>query len=217
VPDEQSLLGTPPDFWHLRSCSPRDLIFSLFFSGASSLCVLPPDTYSLEDRPHCLSPGDQIRRHEYHLARDALLLFSQQRPHLLRAPATQNGQPPHVLQTVPPLGWTYPETASWITPWPPDPGDCRSCPGVPCGCLVGRAPCPDAECVSSASIPAARSRALTSSGRLRCSFWQPIDIDLLGRGKAREAETLGARAAVLGNWWAVQARIAAEMMVGFAT
>ena len=44
-----SLPRHPPDRGHHRPGRPTDLIFTLFSSGASSLCVLPPDAYALDD------------------------------------------------------------------------------------------------------------------------------------------------------------------------
>ncbi|MBP2672539.1 MAG: hypothetical protein H6Q85_2605 [candidate division NC10 bacterium] len=216
VPDEQSLLGTRRILAILDRAGPRDLIFSLFSSGASSLCVLPPDTYSLEDVRTvyrlAIKYGDmsiiwRVMRY-FSLVNSGRIL--------LRAPATQTVNLLMSFKPYLPWGGRIPETASWITPWPPGPR---------------RLPEAAREFRAAAwwdELPARMRSAferldpgcevpnLDEFRTLRCSFWQPIDYRLLLDAAAREAETFGARAAVLGNWWAVQSTDAAEMMVGFA-
>jgi len=49
VPDAYSILGTRKIRAIADRAADRDLVFPLFSSGASSLCVLPPDAYSLDD------------------------------------------------------------------------------------------------------------------------------------------------------------------------
>jgi glycerate 2-kinase len=216
VPDEQSLLGTCRILAIVDRAGERDLIFTLFSSGASSLCALPSDAYSLDDVRTvyrlAIKYGDmsiiwRVMRY-FSLVNSGRIL--------LRAPAARTVN--LLMSFKPYLPWAgrVPETASWITPWPPGP---RRLPEAAREFRAAR---------WWDELPARMRTAferldpdcevpdLDEFRKLRCSFWQPIDYRLLLDAAAREAETLGVRAAVLGNWWAVQSTDAAEMMVGLA-
>jgi hydroxypyruvate reductase len=216
VPDEQSFLGTRRILALVDHAGPRDLIFTLFSSGASSLCVLPPDAYSLDDVRAvyrlAIKYGDM--RIIWRVMRYFSLVNSGRI--LLRAPAARTVNLLMSFKPYPPWGGRIPETASWITPWPPGP---RRLPEAArefraaawWGALPARVRSAFERLDPGCEVP-----DLGEFRKLRCSFWQPIDYRLLLDAAAHAAETHGARAAVLGNWWAVQSTDAAEMMVGLA-
>jgi glycerate-2-kinase len=214
VPDEQSLLGTRRIMSIVDRAGPRDLIFTLFSSGASSLCVLPPDDYTLDDVRTvyrlAIKYGDmsiiwRVMRY-FSLVNSGRIL--------LRAPAARTVN--LLMSFKPYLPWAgrLPETPSWITPWPPGP---RRLPEAVrefrAAAWWGELPA-RLRSACERLDPGCEVPDLDEFRKLRCSFWQPIDYRLLLDAAAREAETLGVRAAVLGNWWGVQSTDAAEMMVG---
>jgi len=216
VPDAASILGTRKLLAIADCATDRDLVFTLFSSGASSLCVLPPDGYTLDDVRTvyrlAIAYGDmsiiwRVMRY-FSLVNNGRILL---RLHPARSVNLLMSFKPYA-----PWGGTWPTTASWIPPWPPGPRR------LPEAAREFRTEAWWEELP--ASMRAAFERAeprcevpdLSEFRMLRSSFWQPIDYRMMLDAAASQAEALGVRAAVLGNWWDVRSSDVAEVMVGIA-
>jgi hydroxypyruvate reductase len=216
VPDEYSLLGTRRILAIVDRATSRDLIFTLFSSGASSLCVLPPEPHSLDDVRTVYRLA--IKYGDMSIIWRVMRYFSLVNSGrvLLRAPAARTVNLLMSFKPYLPWGGRIPETPSWITPWPPGPRR------LPEAVQEFRAATwwdelPHRMRSAFERLdPGCEVPDLDEFRKLRCSFWQPIDYRLLLDAAAHAAEGLGVRAAILGNWWAVQSTDAAEIMVGLA-
>jgi len=216
VPDEHSVLGARRMVELARRATVRDLVFTVFSSGASSLCVLPPDGCTLTDVQAvfrlAIKYGDMSiiwRVMRYFSAVNSARILMLARParsiNLLMS-----------FKPYPPWHGELPRSASWIPTWPPGPRrldeavrELRATP------WWSELP---------ASVRAALERHdaacevpdLDAFRTLRFSYWQPIDYRTMLEAAAARAEALGIRGVILGNWWSVQSADAAEVMMGIA-
>ena len=216
VPDKESILGTRKLLAIADRATERDLVFTLFSSGASSLCVLPPDAYNLDDV--CTVYRLAIKYGDMSIIWRVMRYFSLANSGriLLRVHPAQSVNLLMSFKPYPLWRGQLPPTADWIPPWPPGPRRL----------LEARREFQAADWWDElpTSMRAALERGdprcevpdLAEFGKLRCSYWQPIDYRLLSDAAARQAEALGVRGAFLGNWWGVLSSNAAEMMVGLA-
>jgi glycerate-2-kinase len=121
VPDADSIHGAQRILSIAERATARDLVFTLFSSGASSLFVLPPEGYTLEDVRAvyrlAIAYGEmsiiwRVMRH-FSLVNSGRIL--------LRAGAARLINLIMSFKPYPPWGGRLPEAASWIPPWPPGP------------------------------------------------------------------------------------------------
>lgn len=216
VPDEASVEGARRIMEIVRSAGERDLVFSLFGSGCSSLCVLPSAGISLDDVQQvyrlAIKYGFQTLIHR------VMIYFSG----VAAGRITAAVHPARSVNLISALArfdrWhgVMPSEGAWIMSWPAGPRRMR-------------------ESVAElreepwwAELPASmRARLdrlddsyevphLDEFGRMRLSYWQPVDSRQMLVGASRRAGELGVRGTILGSWDWIPCAETAQLLAGIA-
>jgi len=216
VPDENSVAGARKIVEIARRAREKDLVFTLFSSGASSLFVIPMDGHTLEEVQTvyrlAIKHGDMraiwgMMKHFSAVGggRIMTLIHPARMVNLLMA-----------IRNFEPWGGRIPPAGSWIASWPPGP----RCLGDSLRELRAMAWWGD--------LPASMRSALESQAsilevpdlenfhRFKSSYWQPVNNRQMLEAARRKAEELGYKGVILGTWWEVQSNDAAKIMVGIA-
>jgi len=216
VPDESSVAGARKIVKIAQRAKEKDLVFTLFSSGASSLFVIPMEGYTLEEVQTvyrlAIKHGDMraIWRMMKHFSgvgggRIMTLIHPARMVNLLMA--IRNFEPWH---------GRIPGAGSWIASWPPGP----RCLADSLRELKAMAWWED--------LPTSMRSALESQAlklevpdledfrQFRSSYWQPVNNRQMFEAAKRKAEELGYQGVILGTWWEVQSNDAAKIMVGIA-
>lgn len=199
VPDEGSVEGARRIVELARRATARDLVFTLFSDGASSLSPLPAPSITLDDLRALYrlaikygSQGIIIRPMSY---------FSQ----ISRGRLLKLIQPARSINLVMQVGlfqrWhgRLPATSSFPPSWPP--GANRMADDAP---YFSAQPWyhelpPAMRDVFERLDPAYDAPTLAEFDGMRLSFWQPIDLYQMVQGAQAKAEELGLTAAVLSS------------------
>ncbi len=216
VPDESSVAGTRKIVRIAQRAKERDLVFTLFSSGASSLFVIPMERHTLEEVQAvyrlAIKYGDMraIWATMKHFSavgggRIMTLIHPARMVNLLMA--IKNFESWH---------GRMPVAGSWIPSWPPGPRcladslrllrsmswweDLPTSMRSALECQVLRFEVPDLE----------NFRAFQSS------YWQPVNNRQMLEAARRKAEELGYKGIILGTWGEVQSTDAAKILVGMA-
>lgn len=216
VPDDNSVAGARKILEIARKANERDLVFTLFSSGASSLFVIPMEGHTLEEVQTvyriAIKYGDMraiwgMMKHFSAVGggRIMTLIHPARMVNLLMAIRNFGGWHGRI-----------PESGSWIASWPPGPR-----------CLADSLRELKAM-VWWKDLPAAMRSALESQAakyevpdlenfrRFHSSYWQPVNNRNMYEAAKRKAEELGYRGVILGTWWEVQSSDAAKIMMGIA-
>ncbi|MBC7236191.1 MAG: DUF4147 domain-containing protein [Chloroflexi bacterium] len=216
VPDEQSVLGAERIIRLIEGLTERDLVFTLFSDGASSLFVLPAPGLTLDDI-----------RQVYFLAikYGAQQVIHQVMPYFSAVKCgriTRRIHPARMIHFIMQVGlfprWhgALPETGNWVPSWPPAPR--RMLQAVD---DLKRQPWWD-------ELPPNLRRALEKGGepyevpdraefrRMRFSFWQPIDLYQMLQGSKAKAEELGLQGVILSSHLAAYSSAAATVLAHIA-
>ena len=216
VPDENSVAGARRIVKIAQRARERDLVFTLFSSGASSLFVIPMEGHTLEEVQAvyrlAIKHGDMraiwgMMKHfsEVGGGRIMMLIHPARMVNLLMA-----------IRNFEPWRGRIPAAGSWIASWPPGP----RCLADSLRAMRAMAWWED--------LPASMRSALESQalqfevpdlGKFRAfksSYWQPVNNRQMLEAAKRKAEDLGYKGVILGSWWEVQSNDAAKIMVGIA-
>ncbi len=216
VPDENSVAGARKIVEIARRANERDLVFTLFSSGASSLFVIPMEGHTLEEVQTvyrlAIKYGDMraiwgMMKHFSVVGggRIMTLIHPARMVNLLMA-----------IRNFGHWGGRIPDGGSWIASWPPGPR-----------CLADSLREFKAM-VWWKDLPASMRSALESQApkyevpdlenfrRFNSSYWQPVNNRDMYEAAGRKAEELGYRGVILGTWWEVESSDAAKIMLGIA-
>jgi glycerate-2-kinase len=216
VPDEQSVIGAEKVATLARRAGERDLVFTVFSDGASSLMVLPAPGLSLDDV-----------RQVYFLA---IKYGSQRVIHqaMTYASAVKSGRlmclvhPARSVNLIMQVGlfprWhgTLHNGGSWVPSWPPPPR--RMAEAVR---ALQQLPWWDEltsalrQALESAD-PRYEVPALDAFRAMRASYWQPIDLYQMVGGARARAEALGLEGVVLSAHLASPSDAAANVLAHIA-
>jgi glycerate 2-kinase len=216
VPDEASVEGSRRIMEIVRSAGERDLVFALFGSGCSSLFVLPSSGISLADVQQvyrlAIKYGFQTLIHR------VMIYFSEVAAGRVSA-AIHPARAVHLLSALLPFErWrgVLPTAGARICSWPPGPRRMeRSLAELRAEPWWEELP---------ESMRARLERLdrayevpeLEQFGRMRVSFWQPVDSRQMLVGARRRAEELGVRGTILGSWDWIPCAETAQLLAGVA-
>ena len=216
VPDENSVAGARKIVEIARRAKVRDLVFTLFSSGASSLFVIPMEGYTLKEIQTvyrlAIKHGDMrvIWRMMKHFSavgggRIMMLIHPARMVNLLMA-----------IRTFEPWRGRIPAAGSWIASWPPG----RPCLADSLRELRAMAWWDDLPSSMRSALrcqtPELEVPDLENFRQFKSSYWQPVNNRQMLEAARRRAEELGYRGAILGTWWEVQSSDASQIMVGIA-
>jgi len=216
VPDEQSVAGALKIVEIARGAGERDLVFTLFSDGASSLFTLPASGLTLDDIRQVyllgIKYGDQGLIHQvmpYYSAVKCGRIIRQIHPARTINLIMQVGLFPRWHGQIPDAG-------SWVPSWPPPRRrmaeavrELRRRPWWKELTPALRAALESAEACY--EVP-----DLDEWARMRFSYWQPIDLHQMAEGARARAEELGFKGVVLSSHLAALSSAAAIVLAHIA-
>ncbi|MBN1935741.1 MAG: DUF4147 domain-containing protein [Anaerolineae bacterium] len=216
VPDEQSVIGAHKMMDIAQQAGERDLVFTLFSDGASSLCELPAPGLTLDDI-----------RQVYFLAirHGSQALIHAVMPY---ASAVKCGRitaaihPARMVNLIMQVGlfprWhgPLPESGSWSPSWPPPE---RKLSQAVCELKTrpwwfALSPTLRAALESGEACYEVPDRTLFAG--MRASYWQPIDLYQMVEGARARAEALGFKGVILSSHLTAQSAEAANVLAQIA-
>lgn len=212
IPDEQSVAGARKIVEIAQAAGEKDLVFTLFSDGASSLLTLPASGLTLADIRQvyalAIKYGSQQVIHQvmpYFSAVKSGRIMRQIQPARTINLIMQVGLFPRWQGVIPPEG-------SWVPCWPPAPRQMaqavqalREKPWWHEFTPALRAVLEGGE--AQYEVP---DRAEWS--RMRASYWQPIDLYQMIEGARAKAEALGVKGVVLSSHLAALSSAAASVL-----
>ncbi len=216
VPDEKSVAGTRKIVKIAERAGERDLVFTLFSSGASSLFVMPMEGHTLEEIQTvyrlAIKHGDMrvIWRLMKHFSaggggRIMMRIHPARMVNLLMA-----------IRNFEPWRGRIPAAGSWIASWPPGP----RCLADSLRELKAMAWWEDLPTSMRSALEAQDVKFevpdLEKFRQFKSSYWQPVNNRQMLEAAKRRAEELGYKGAILGTWWEVQSNDASKIMMGIA-
>jgi glycerate 2-kinase len=216
VPDEQCVAGALKIVQIAREAGERDLVFTLFSDGASSLFTLPAPGLTLDDVRRIYFLG--IKYGQQGLIHRVMPYVSSVKCGRILCQI----HPARTINLIMQVGlfprWqgVIPEAGSWVPSWPP--------PRRRMADAVAElkeelwweelTPALRAALESQASCYEVPDRG--EWARMRFSFWQPIDLRQMAEGARARAEELGLRGVVLCSHLAAQSSAAASVLAQIA-
>ncbi len=216
VPDEGSVAGTRKVVEIAKRAGEKDLVFTVYSDGASSLSPLPAEGVTLEDL-HTLYKL-AIEFGSQSIIINPMAYFSQ----VSRGRLMKLIQPARSVNLVMQVGlyqrWhgQLINTSSFVPSWPP--GTRRMADDI---LQFQNEPwwdkLPDSmRAVFARRDPAYDAPALEDFSRMRFSFWQPIDLYQMVEGARAAAEKLGLRGVILSAHLAAYSSSAASILAHIA-
>ena len=212
VPDENSMAGARRIVEIVKSAGKRDLIFTLFSDGASSLFVLPAPGLTLEDVRQIFFLG--IRYGSQRLIHQAMLYASAVKYGRL-ATMLHPARSVNLIMQVglfPRWHGKLPEAGSWVPSWPP--GVQTMDEVVP---ELEQRPWWDKLPFRVRAVMERRDSAYDVPDRarwsqMRASYWQPIDLYQMVAGAKAKADALGLNGVILSSRLAALSSSAASVL-----
>lgn len=212
VPDENSVSGARQILEIVQQAGERDLIFTLFSDGASSLFELPAPGITLDDVRQvfflAIKHGSQRIIHE---AMQYVSAVKYGRLARLLHPARSVNL---IMQVglFPRWGGVLPTAGSWVPSWPPAAQimdetvrELETRPWWP------ELP-PRVRAVMERRDPDYDLPSRSQWAQMRCSYWQPIDLFQMVEGSRRKAEELGLHGVILSSRLATLSSSAASVL-----
>jgi glycerate 2-kinase len=221
VPDKQSVIGAQKLVDIARRAGPRDLVFTLFSDGASSLAALPAPGLTLDDIRQvyflAIKYGSQGVIHR------AMTYLSAIKSGRLM----QIVHPARTVNLVMQVGlferWrgVLPTRGSFIPVWPPPPrrmaDAVRELRAEPWWGELSPAARAILERVDQRyEVPALDEFRAARQAGVRASYWQPIDLYQMAEGARARAEALGLQGAILSAHLVSQSAPAANVLAHIA-
>lgn len=216
LPDEDSVAGAQRILEITEAATEDDLVFTVFSDGSSSLFPLPRPGFSLEELRELYKLSIEHGNQE-------VIVWVM--PHFSRVNAGRIVAAAHPARTVNLITCTMTyqrwhgklhSASSFVPSWPPGAKRMREWsaelqqepwwPGVP-------------ERMRSALEqldPACELPDLEQFGRMRWSYWQPVDAQQMLLASKRKAEELGVRGAIMGRWSLANCGEVAHLLSGIA-
>jgi glycerate-2-kinase len=212
IPDEQSVAGAEKMVEIAQAAGAKDLVFTLFSDGASSLLTLPAPGLTLEDIRQVYALA--IKYGSQSVIHQVMPYFS----------AVKSGrimrqlQPARTVNLIMQVGlfprWqgVLPEVGSWVPCWPPAPR------------WMAQAVRELKEKPWWTELTPALRQVLERGGEpyevpdraewpaMRCSYWQPIDLYQMIEGARAKAEALGLKGVILSSHLAALSSAAASVL-----
>lgn len=216
VPDENSIDGARKIAKLAERAGERDLVFTLFSDGASSLFVLPVHGLTLEDVQQVFALG--IKYGSQQLIVEAMRVLS----------AVKGGRilmkchPARTVNTIMQVGLTprwhgvLPEEPSFAPTWPP--------PKITldeASAQLQQRPwwkefTPRVRQMLESLDPKCELPSREEWSKIRCSFWQPIDLFQMVEGARAKAEELGLQGVVVSSRLQAYSDAAANVLAHIA-
>jgi glycerate-2-kinase len=216
VPDEQSVTGAQKLVEIARRAGERDLVFTLFSDGASSLAALPAAGLTLDDIRQvyflAIKYGSQGVIHQ------AMTYLS----------AIKSGRlmriihPARTINLVMQVGlferWhgVLPTRGSFPPSWPPPPRRMAEAVLALKGQPWWDELAPAVRQILESADPRYEVPALDEFRAMRTSYWQPIDLYQMVEGARARAEALGLQGAILSSHLVSQSAPAANVLAQIA-
>jgi glycerate 2-kinase len=216
VPDEQSVAGAARIVEIARAAGARDLVFTLFSDGASSLCTLPAPGLTLDDIRQvyflAIKYGSQRVIHQ------VMPYLSQVKggrlPHLMRPAQSVN----LVMQVglFPRWHARIPETGFWVPSWPPGRRRMREAARELQSMPWWHEFTPAVRAVLESEDERYEVPDLDEWDNAPYSLWQPIDLYQMLEGARIKAEALGLKGLILSSHLTAQSASAANVLAQIA-
>ncbi len=216
VPDSSSAAAGAEALSIAESATEEDLVITVFGSGCSSLFVLPPAGITLEEVQTVYRLA--IKYGVMTLAHRVMPYFSEVNAGRIVARC----QPARTLNLLTALGrcerWNgnLPTSGSWVTSWPPG-----SKPMEQAYRELQAEPWWDELPASMRSVLVRGDSRyevpeLEEFGRMRLSYWQPVDSRQMLVGAQQRAEGLGLQGVILGRWEWIDCATTSQLLAGIA-
>jgi glycerate 2-kinase len=216
VPDEDSLAGAEKIVAIAKRATERDLVFTIFSDGASSLFQLPQPGYTLDDLRAlyrlAIKFGDQT------VITRSMIYFSQVGTGRITRMVHPARSVNMILCTVPYTRWhgKLPTSRIFVPTWPSgtrkmadDVAEFQQEP------WYAELP-PRMKAAFDRLDPALCPPNLDDYRTQKMSFWQPVDAPQMVAAAKGKAEELGYHGAVLGLWSLVNCQETAHLLSGIA-
>jgi glycerate-2-kinase len=212
VPDEHSVAGARTIAALADRAGERDLVFTIFSDGASSLFTLPAPGLDLDDLRRVFFLG--IKYGSQQLIHQVMPYFS----------AVNSGRiitriaPARTVNLIMQVGiyprWhgDFPEAGSWVPSWPPGPRRMAEAAGALRAVPWWDELTPAVRSVLERADPCYEVPDREAFRKLRFSYWQPIDLLQMIEGARARAEALGLRGVVLSSHLAALSSAAASVL-----
>ncbi len=197
IPDEQSVSGAHKIVEIARAAGERDLVFTLFSDGASSLFTLPAPGISLEDIQQVYALA--IKYGSQRLIHGVMHYISAVKSGRIAAQI----YPARTINLIVQVGlfprWqgVLPEEGSWVPCWPP----ARRRISQVLAELQAKPWWNEFTPAVRAALESGDEQyempSLDDWAKMRCSYWQPIDLYQMVEGARARAEELGLNGVVL--------------------
>lgn len=212
VPDEGSVLGAPKAQAIARSAGEKDLVFTVFSDGASSLFVSPAAGLTLEDVRRVFFLA--IKYGTQGLIHQVMPYFSTVNCGRIVCQA----HPARTINLISQVGtfrrWygVVPDTGSWVPSWPP----ARRCLPQVVRELEQKPWWDEFTPNLRAALKSGEARYevpdLDEFVKIKASYWQPADTSQMVEGARAKAEELGLKGVILCTALAAQSSAAASVL-----